>query len=588
MLLPKSRLLSCVKNKIFGKDLLIISCISIILTFLLIIELSSATIFNISLMPGSDMYTYISHANGILNGEWPKAEPFYRAPFFSYALAFMGLIGTTHVGVTLIQAILFSFSVGLVMMTAQLEIGRLGGWIAGILLLFYGGAACWIIVLHSTIMELFLASLLLFLITAFRFFEYKATDILATDIDLQNTEIGAATLESHPQKITSDSFFLSATIGLIFAALCLVRPNFLILFPVLLVGLFLESNVNQRANVIKLITIIIIFFAIPITAVVVRNNIHSDKIVFISTNGFPTYKSANSEQSTVFNFRYTDSPLMSPVKLQFWKHQLKKAIGFWWSVEYSQNINFYIIKNNSSLLNVMFIPFGFIGSLFLTVTIIFLARSRQYWSYQLFFWGFYLTVVAFYIIGRYRIPALPFMIVYSSIGIVMLIDKWKNRNTKTVMIAALCCITLTAVSQPFAKHINNADRYNTGRTALEFGAIPEAISYFEIVYENIGYRDCAKLLISSIVMSGDVEGALAKANHFRINNPYDVEMAKVQYSVLQLTGSNAEMEKLDKMYGQQLGTNSVRNLLKETIDKYTRKYEKQDLESDAIIYKKLK
>ncbi len=115
------------------------------------------------------MYTYISHANGILNGEWPEADPFYRAPLFSYALALMGLVGKTQVGVTLIQAVFFSFSVGLVMLTAQIETGRLGGWIAGILLLLYGGAACWIVVLHSTIIELFLASLLLFLVTVFRF-----------------------------------------------------------------------------------------------------------------------------------------------------------------------------------------------------------------------------------------------------------------------------------------------------------------------------------------------------------------------------------------------------------------------------------
>ncbi len=167
-----------------------------------------------------------------------------------------------------------------------------------------------------------------------------------------------------------------------------MRPNFLILVPVLLVGLFFEANPHQRANVIKLIAIIIVFFAIPITAVVLRNNLHSEKIVMISTNGFPTYKSANSEQSTVFNFRYTDSPLMSPLTLKFWKHQVKKAIGFWWSVEFSQNINFYIIKNNSSLLNVMFIPFGFIASLFLTTTLIFFTRIKRYCPINYFFGDF--------------------------------------------------------------------------------------------------------------------------------------------------------------------------------------------------------
>ncbi len=175
------------------------------------------------------------------------------------------------------------------------------------------------------------------------------------------------------------------------------------------------------------------------------------------------------------------------------------------------------------------------------------------------------------------------MIVYSSIGIALLVEKWKNKNTKTVIIASLCCIALTAVSQPFAQHINDADRFNTGRTALEFGAIPEAIGYFKTVYQNIDYRDCAILLISSMVMNNNIEDALATAIHYRNKNPHDVEMAKVQYAVLQLTGRQMEMERLDEMYGQQLGTHNVRNLLKETIDKYTRKYEKQALESDAIF-----
>jgi len=105
------------------KDAVILGLVSLILTFLLVSELSFWPVFRISLVPGTDMSAYILQANGILNSEWPDATPFFRAPLYSYCLALMGFIGKSLIGVTLLQAILFSVTVVLVMKTASMAFG---------------------------------------------------------------------------------------------------------------------------------------------------------------------------------------------------------------------------------------------------------------------------------------------------------------------------------------------------------------------------------------------------------------------------------------------------------------------------------
>lgn len=114
------------------------------------------------------MEAYADQTLDLFDGTWPKAEPFYRAPLYSYALAAMLWLARSLTDVAIVQAVLFAAAIVLIMLTTRIEGGRLAGWIAGLALLSYGGAAYWIVIPHSTLVELFLACLLLFLLAVLR------------------------------------------------------------------------------------------------------------------------------------------------------------------------------------------------------------------------------------------------------------------------------------------------------------------------------------------------------------------------------------------------------------------------------------
>ena len=149
-----------------------------------------------------------------------------------------------------------------------------------------------------------------------------------------------------------------------------------------------------------------------------------------------------------------------------------------------------------------------------------------------------------------------------------------------ILIAALLFLTL--LSQPFSKHVSDADVFNAGRTALEFGAPADAIQYFQIAYDQTGYRDCGILLTVAFVMDRQLANVWETVNKMRRKQIQDIELARMEYLICQMSGSNQKLHDLEKQYGDILTGNTVRNLLGETIMRYQKKYEKLSL-SNSIF-----
>ena len=459
------------------RDALLLGLAALALSSVMVFELVRWPGFHASTTAGTDMEVYVQQARGIHAGSWPEAKPFYRAPLYPYALAAMGRLTRSKLGLALLQGLLFALAVGLTTRAACIDGGRYCGLAAGLVLLFYGGAVYWAAFFHSTIVELFLGALFLFLWALWRS-RFRA-------------------LEDDAPAYGSPALVLLAALGgLVFACLCLVRPNFLVLTPFVAVGMWLEAKPpRQRRRMLVLLLTACVCIAAPLALVVWRNNQHSDRFVLLTTNAYRTFALTNATDAGVFNFNYTKGPVLSPLTLAFWRRQALKALGYWWSVEYPQNVNFYLVRAESMVLRFLaLVPFGLIGALFLVSSGLAARTIRRHWPYWVFFWGYYLSIIPFFIIGRFRVPAVPAMAVIAGFGLVEIHRQWRAGRRRLVAAAAAAFAVLLAATQPWASRISENDYYNVGMASLYRLDMPRAEVYLRHGYGIAKNRDCGVLL----------------------------------------------------------------------------------------------
>jgi hypothetical protein len=162
----------------------------------------------------------------------------------------------------------------------------------------------------------------------------------------------------------------------------------------------------------------------------VWNNLHSDKPVLYCTNA-SNFRTANRYGANVFNYVELDTEVMPIVSAAFWRHQAKKAVAYWTSIEYPQNVNYYLYRENSAILRILPIHFTVIGALFLAATIFFLPDTRKIWPLLFYTYLYVASIVAVFIIGRFRLPAVPAMIVLGTAFLLRILDLAREKSWKS-------------------------------------------------------------------------------------------------------------------------------------------------------------
>lgn len=330
----------------------------------------------------TDMKFYMENASGLLDGTWP-VKPFFRAPLYSYFLAGLLLICDSVLWIVIVQLFFASFTVWLTSKLGTMLFNKATGVIAAMLLTFYGGYVYFIAIPHTAVLEVFLATLSLYLIYLLR-----------------------------EKFIWRNALFF----GIISTLLCLIRPNYLVIcLPVAAVICFefylKHKDKDSMKRSLIYFSISVAVFILMFAPFVVWNNMHSDKPVFLTTNGMVTYRFGNSYDSLVYNYQEPKRELMPVYSWSFWRHQFKKAIACWKSVEYPQNVNYYLFMLYSKFLRWLPVNFGFIGALFFAGIIYFYKDIIKLWPLYFYVFVYLLTIIAFFIIGRFRLPAVPAMLI---------------------------------------------------------------------------------------------------------------------------------------------------------------------------------
>lgn len=469
-----------------------------------------------SVHPGTDMHIYVTQAFGIATGKWPDAAPFYRAPLYPYFLRM--LLPLRLYGCCMIQALLYGCGASMVMASSRLLAGRTAGWIAAGLLLLYGGGFYFTGVLHSTVLELFLSSACLLLILSWQRLEGRGL------------------------------WGIAAATGVAYGLLCLIRPNYFACAPFLGLGFLLaapDARARKRLLIRGMATAVAAFLVI--LPAVIHSNRYSEKPVFMTTNGARTFWIGNSENSPVFGFCDTShAKRLSVVSFRFWTHQMKKAVGFWWSGEAPQNVNFYLFRDTAPVLWLLIIPFGAIGSLFLVSTWYTRREWRKLWPCHAMFWPYYLSIVAFFIVGRFRVPALPPMLILGSVGIVQLLDRRKQLQA-----AAVAFGILTFCSVPWARTVNVSDLYSSGMAAMLVDHPGMAEAFFKDGFDREPDWGCGiqqAVAFSAIGRHQDAAAAVGKLSKVF---PDKIDLAETMAACFDRAGQKDQAAKIRAAFAAQ-------------------------------------
>jgi 4-amino-4-deoxy-L-arabinose transferase-like glycosyltransferase len=528
------------------RDAVVVGIITFALALAVIVEISDWAGFRMSVQRGTDMRVYVDQAFGILDGgTWPEEKPFYRAPLYPYALAMMMAVKRTLFGVAVFQAVLYALSTVLVMLTARRIGGTLAGWIAASCLVLYGGAMYFVTVLHSTVVEMFLAALFLYVWTLLRAQLRSSKDSSADDLPSEqgSEQINAGKRYAVP--------ILSILAGITFTLLCLVRPNFLALAPVAAVGMLWEAGKGRRWWAFRKMLPGAAVCCLVVGLVVVRNNQYSDSLVLLTTNGGTTWRNSNSTDSAVYNFIYPKGELMSPATAEFWRHQGRKALGYWRSYEFPQNVNYYLFLDDSRVLRVLRLPFAILGALFLLGCIRLRHRMRDVWPCLAMFWLYYLSIAAFFVIGRFRIPVVPAMCVVIALFLVDLIRDW-DKHRDIVGIYVLAFILLAIVMRPGETYRTPVDYRNIGSCALSWfdGAGAEAAyRQSNVLLDTI---DNDVMVAAAMVMQGRVEDALEVIVLLRAEHPRFADLLKSEITLRTFLGQQEMVDELTRMAGPEV------------------------------------
>lgn len=384
---------------------LLLATLAFLIRVAFIQDFASQPLFDANLASGTDMEFLVAWARRVAGGDvfGRGTGPFWWAPLYPYTLgAVFALLGPDALhGAAVVQGGLGALTCVLVYQLGRRLCTEAIGLTAGLLAAVYGPALFYAGVFLSTTLEVFLALSTLLVVTMAR---------------------------THP----SPARWLSA--GMVAGLACLARPNFLLatallaaLVPVLArpAGSAPAPGGARRAAVFVLGVFLII------APVSLRNWTIGGRFVLISAAGPETFRIANSYDSTPLNFIYPKAAQMPLASAAFWRHQARKAALFWWGFEAPQNVNYYLARELTPVLKLPWLAFWVavpLAGLGLWVT---RHRRRALLHVYTFLAAYYVSVVAFFVIARWRLPLVIPLLIFTAAGLLQLIDWVRARRLWT-------------------------------------------------------------------------------------------------------------------------------------------------------------
>jgi len=167
----------------------------------------------------------------------------------------------------------------------------------------------------------------------------------------------------------------------------------------------------------------------------------------------------------------------------FARLQVRKLGMFWSWYEWPDAVDYYHVKMLSPVLRMPLLEFG--AAVLLALAGVVLARRRlaPFAPALLFTLGWMLTTVFFFLFSRYRLPAVPALLVLGGVTLAGAVEAWRAGNRRRT--AGLAAIVLTALLLPRAMGYEprmDLVEYNLGRLYDEQGRPEEAREHYKAAF----------------------------------------------------------------------------------------------------------
>ena len=473
--------------------------LSYTLRFIYMLQMQSSPHF---FSPTMDPLFHDAWAQNIAEGNWVGSRVFFRAPFYAYFLAAVyKIFGHSYIIPRLIQHLVGSLSCVLVYLLARNLFARKVAVVAGLIAATYG-------MLFYFEGELLLDSFLVFF------------DLLLVLLLLKAKEI--------PK---SSRWFVC---GIVLGVSAITRPNILFFIP--FIWLWISLVFRQKRPLKKILSYGGLFLAggvLVILPVTIRNLAVSGDPVLISSQGGINFYIGNNENadgvSAIFyheHWQYRDFQLqaesqtgrsMRPSEIsrfyylkgadfflkqpyQALKLQIKKLYLFWSRFEISNNQDIYFYRRYSSLIRILPTGFWLIGPLGLTGMIFALWHARRNKKANahkaadrrmrvllpvLFVFSYMITVVMFFVPARFRLPVIPFLIIFAGFALVWLVRRIMSKDVAAVRVFLLFLVPLLFLTNSNAYRLNLGDlstaqaHFGLGNVYLKKAQLDLALVHFD-------------------------------------------------------------------------------------------------------------
>ncbi len=443
--------------------------------------------------PQIDALWHHNWAKEIAAGDWMGKEVFFRAPLYPYFLGTLyDLFGESFYLPRLIQIIIGSLSCVLVFLLGRKVFNKTVGIIASV-------AACVYAPFIYFDAELLIPVLVIFL---------DLTLILL----LLRAEV----------RLKKRWWFVA---GMVLGLSAIARPNILIFVPFVLLWICIRFWEKNKNRIIPSTVFFLLGSILIISPVTIRNWVVGKDFVLISSQGGINFfignniesdgKIATAAPGSPPYDGYQDNIWITSVKLaerslgqklkpsqisNFWVgqgldfvqiHPLrylgllgKKLYYFWNSYEIESNKSLYFFSRWSSLLRLLLwdhllrFPFGIICPLAILGMILNARNWKRYFLLYAFVLSYMLSVISFFVTSRFRLPVIPFLIIFASYSIFWLADKIRNKQTRPFLVSLSILIPFFLISNSSFFGVKPTD---LSRTYNNLG----------IVYNKKGWYDSA-------------------------------------------------------------------------------------------------
>jgi len=334
--------------------------------------------------------------------------------------------------------------------------------------------------------------------------------------------------------------------GLVLALAVLVRGNYLLLFPLIALGILCLAEVVRPWRATALYSL---GLASILVVTLARNYLVGDDWVLTTSQAGQNFYIGNNPENTAGMYRAPDFVRPDPRfeegdfareaerqlgrrlrpseisgywfsrslayiverPLDFLRNLGRKTALFWNAYEVPDNLDLYFFEHYSILMRLPLPTFGLVAPLGLLGMIMCIAHGRRLWALYVFSLGYFFSVILFYVFSRYRLPVVPFLLVFAAQSLLLLARDLSRRRTRSLVYAGvLLAVCAAGVHLPLVSAYNPSAIDNLGAVLLRMGDTDGAESLFrQAIGRRPDYAGAHNNLGVVLMRKGDVDGAEA-------------------------------------------------------------------------------